>query len=86
MRSMIFLAIFLLFAANEAFAYKVTTFQPLQPVSQLPVPTTAQRLSQRNQYENYPKISQVESILFRRTYVPLLRFLCGRQALAASRI
>ena len=60
MRSMIFLAIFLLFAANEAFAYKVTTFQPLQPVSQLPVPTTAQRLSQRNQYENYPKISQVD--------------------------
>ena len=69
MRSIIILAVFLLIAGNEAFAYKVTTFQPLQPVSRLPVPaTTANQLSRRTTHENYPKISQVEGILFHRTY------------------
>lgn len=67
MRSMVFLAVFVLLAGNEAFAYKVTTFQPLQPVSQLPVTTTADRLS-RSTNESYPRITQVEGILFQRSY------------------
>lgn len=61
MRKQLFIVFALLIAANPSFAYKVTTFQPLAPAYQ-------NLANAQGAYENYPKIAQVEAILFNRSY------------------
>lgn len=76
MRKKLFMLVLAAMIASPAFAYKVKTFQPLYPAQQLqplqPMQPLqpAQPLSSEDlsSYESYPKISQVESVIFRRTY------------------
>lgn len=55
--------------ANPSFAYKVTTFQPLQPAQPAQPATGFGDLSNaQGAYESYPKITQIENILFNKGY------------------
>lgn len=54
--------------ACPAYAYKVKTFKPLAPAYQQPMNQLANPYQDYGTNESYPKISQLEVNLFRRTY------------------
>lgn len=67
MHKKFFMLLVALTFAAPSFAYKVTTFQPLKPLQ--PVTQGYQDLGgMSGNYESYPKITQIENLMFRRSF------------------
>lgn len=68
MHKKFFMLCLLMTMACPAHAYKVKTFQPLQPAYINPVQAYQNNYQNQNTAESYPKITQIELSIFRRSF------------------
>lgn len=68
MHKKLFMLCLIMAATCPAYAYKVKTFQPLQPAYVNPVQQYQNNYQNAMPAENYPRITQIEFSLFRRTF------------------